>query len=210
MSDPSDIFDVIESHDLDRLASLLATGSDPNALKPGLPHWSPLHEAINELEEGGPVEALILLLRHGAHVEGSGGDTPLLMALYRSQLEAVHILLAARANANVRGPEGDSPLRVVVERGEIATAATLLRNGARATIDEPGGPAGASALGIAAARLDIPMIALLVRSGADPAALDADHMAPHERIPTRTPENEELHDQAQRLLGHTIQANSSI
>lgn len=125
MSDSSTIFDAIESHDLDRLAALLAEGSDPNAAKPASPHWSPLHETINELEDGGPIEALVLLLRHGADVEGAEGDTPLLMALYRAQPEAVHLLLAAGANTNVHGPEGDSPLRVAVGRGDRGTAATL-------------------------------------------------------------------------------------
>lgn len=205
MSEPATLFEAIEAHDLDRLAALLASGADPNALKPEPPHWSPLHEAINELEEGGPVEALILLLRHGAHVEGTEGDTPLLMALYREQPQAIHILLAAGANTNVRGTEGDSPLRVAVERGDLTTAATLLRNGARATIDESGGSAGVSALGIAAMRLDIPMIVALLQAGADPGALDADHLIARYRLPQRLPENDKLYDQALRLLEkHTI------
>lgn len=201
MSDPSDVFDAIESHDLDRLASLLSGGSDPNAVKPAPPHWSPLHEAINELEDGGALEALILLLRHGAGVEGSEGDTPLLMALYREQPAAVYLLLAAGANPNVRGLEGDSPLRVAVERGDVSVAATLLRCGARTTLHEPGGPTGASALGIAAMRLDVPTIALLLQSGADPAALDADHLSARDRLPPRTADNTNARDEAERLLG---------
>src|SRR4051794_33621189 len=132
------IFDAIEAHDLDRLASALAAGDDPNAPKPTSPHWAPLHEAIEQLEDGGSIEALVLLLRHGANVEGSEGDTPLLMALYRTQPEAVHVLLAAGAETNVRGTEGDSPLRVAVERGDLATAAMLLRCGARKTINDVG------------------------------------------------------------------------
>jgi uncharacterized protein len=200
MSDPRALFAAIESHDLDRLASLLAGGCDPNVMKPAPPCWSSLHEAIEQLEDGGGIEALILLLRHGAHVEGGGGDTPLLMALYRAQAEAVHLLLAVGADTNVRGPEGDSPLRVCAERGDLAMAATLLRCGAQATIDEPGGPAGASALGIAAMRLDIPMIELLLRSGADAQALDTDRMTARDRLFPRTAENAQLHDRAEMLL----------
>jgi ankyrin repeat protein len=200
MSDPTALFAAIESHDLDRLASLLTRGCDPNAMKPAPPCWSPLHEAIEQLEDGGEIEALILLLRHGAHVEGGGGDTPLLMALYRAQAEAAHLLLAAGADTNVRGSEGDSPLRVCAERGDLAMAATLLRCGARATIDEPGGPAGASALGIAAMRLDVPMIEWLLRAGADPQALDVDRMTARDRLSPRTSENAQLHDQAAMLL----------
>jgi hypothetical protein len=200
VSDPSDLFDAIEAHDLDRLASLLVGGCDPNTVNPAPPHWSPLHAAINEIEDGGALEALILLLRYGARVEGCEGDTPLLMALYREQPDAVYLLLAAGANTNVRGLEGDSPLRVAVERGDASIAATLLRCGARTTINEPGGLTGASALGIAAMRLDVPMIALLLQSGADPAALDADHLTARDRLPPRTAENANARDDAERLL----------
>ena len=200
MSDPSAIFEALESHDLDRLATLLANGSDPNVLKPEPPHWSPVHEAINELEDGGPLEALVMLLRFGARVEGGEGDTPLLMALYRSQPLAVCLLLAAGAETNVRGLEGDSPLRVAVDRGDLSTAATLLRCGARATINQAGAPTGASALGIAAMRLDVPMIELLLQSGADPNALDADHLTARDRLPPSTSENAKARAEAERIL----------
>lgn len=200
VSDPSAIFDAIEAHDLDRLASALAAGGDPNALKSNPPHWAPLHEAIEQLEDGGSIEALVLLLRHGANVEGSEGDTPLLMALYRTQPEAVDVLLAAGAETNVRGPEGDSPLRVAVERGDLATAAMLLRCGARKTINDVGAPSFASALGIAATRLDVPMIALLLAAGADPAAHDADHMTARDRLSPRTADNAKARDEAEALL----------
>src|SRR5882724_4117717 len=122
------------------------------------------------------------------------------MALYREQLNAVYLLLAAGANTNVRGLEGDSPLRVAVERGDVSIAATLLRCGARTTINEPGGATGASALGIAAMRLDVPTIALLLQSGADPAALDADRLSARDRLPPRTAENANVRDEAERLL----------
>ena len=201
MSAPSALFAAIEAHDLDRLAVLLAEGSDPNVAKPTSPHWSPLHEAINELEDGGSIEALVLLLRYGAHVEGGGEDTPLLVALYRAQPHAVSLLLAAGAQTNVRGPEGDTPLRVAVERGDHVTAATLLRCGAQATINDVGAPTGTSALGIAAMRLDVPMIELLLQAGADPDALDADHLTARGRLPSRTPENTQARDAAERLLG---------
>lgn len=201
MSDSSALFAAIEGHDLDRLAALLADGSDPNAAKQTPPHWSPLHQAINELEDGGSIEALVLLLRHGADVEGTWDDTPLLVALYRAQLQAVWLLLASGAQTNIRGPEGDSPLRWAVEQGDLSTAATLLRCGAQATIDDYGAPTGASALGIAAKRLDIPMIKLLLQAGANPSALDADHLTAHGRLPERTPDNATRRDEAECLLG---------
>jgi ankyrin repeat protein len=199
MSDAS-VFAALESHDLDRLASALSGGADPNAPKPSPPHWSPLHEAINELEDGGSIEALVLLLRHGAAVEGAEKDTPLLMALFRDQPAAVQVLLGAGANPNVRGAEGDSPLRVAVARSDHATAAMLLRCGARSTIDDSAAPSGASALGIAAKQLDLPMIQLLLKEGADPTARDIDGLAPRDRLPQVTSENQSVFSEAARLL----------
>ncbi|HYO59353.1 ankyrin repeat domain-containing protein [Archangium sp.] len=198
-----ELFEAIEKHDVGRLARLLMEGADPNALKAGWPEWLPLHAAVDELEEGGPVEALVLLLRHGARVDGLGPDrtaTALLMAIFRRQPEAVRILLAAGADPNYRGSEGDSPLRACVEQGDLAMAAMLLRCGATRTIDEGGGPSGMSALGRAANRLDIPMLELLLRAGADPDALDMDRQTARERLPPREPHNQEAWDAAAALL----------
>lgn len=200
MIDLTELFAAIEAGDLDRLTGLLKRGADVNAKKPTPPHWSPLHEAIENLEEGGPIEAIVLLLRHGADIEGGGGDTPLLMALYRTQPQAAALLLAAGANPNVRGPEGDSPLRLCVERNDFATAATLLRCGADDTIDEAGGPLGASALGLAARRLDLRFMSLLLDWGAHPNALDADGMTARDRLPPRREENSDAYDRAAVLL----------
>ncbi|HEY0094092.1 MAG TPA: ankyrin repeat domain-containing protein, partial [Archangium sp.] len=172
-----ELFEAIGQHDLERLAALLKEGADPDAVNQVWPAWQPLHAAVEELEYGGPVEALVLLLRHGACVDGPGTDrtgSALLMALFRRQPEAARILLAAGADPNYRGNEGDSPLRACVELGEHAMAAMLLRCGATRTIDEGGGPSGMSALGRAAHRLDVPMIELLLQAGADPEARDLD------------------------------------
>jgi ankyrin repeat protein len=199
----TELFEAIETYDLERLATLLDGGADPNALKVGWPKWLPLHAAVNELEDGGPVEALILLLRHGARVDGLDADrdaTPLLMALFRKQPEAAWILLAAGADPNFRGSEGDSPLRVCVEHGELEMAALLLRCGATRTLDDAGGMIGMTALGRAASRLDIPMLELLLRAGADPEVLDADRQTAREHLPPREPANQEAWDSAAALL----------
>jgi hypothetical protein len=85
-----ELFEAVEKHDVDLLARLLMEGADPNALKAGWPEWRPLQSAVDELAEGGPVEALTLLLRHGASVDEMGPDrtaTALLMAIFRRQPE---------------------------------------------------------------------------------------------------------------------------
>jgi hypothetical protein len=60
--------------------------------------------------------------------------------------------------------------------------ATLLRCGAKTAIDEAGGDVGMSALGRAAYELDVPMVKLLLRAGANPRARDIDGRSPLERM----------------------------
>lgn len=91
-------------------------------------------------------------------------------------------------------------MRTAVERSDLVTAAALLRCGAAATINDAGGPLGASALGLAAKRLDVPMIKLLLQWGADPAALDADGLMARTRLPSPTLENQDALVQAEQLL----------
>jgi len=198
-----ELFEAIEKHDLEQLATLLDAGANANAVKAEWPQWTPLHAAINELEDGGPIEAVILLLRHGARVDGRASErdaTPLLMALFRKQPEAARILLAAGADPQLSGDEGDAPLRVCVEQGEHAMAALLLRCGATRTIDEAGGLRLMTALGLAASRLDLAMLELLLRAGADPEALDLDRRTAREHLPLREAGNQEVWDAAAALL----------
>jgi ankyrin repeat protein len=199
----ADLHRAIRAHDLDTLARLLTAGDDPNGLATERPRWRPLHAAINEIEDGGDVEAVALLLRHGADCDLWDADhdaTPLLMALFRGQRDAALMLLAAGADPNVRGSEGDIPLSWCVEQGDLKMAATLLRAGAAKTIEESGGPMGMNALGRAADRLDIEMIRLLLAWGASITARDVDRYTARERLPERTEENAEKVDLALALL----------
>jgi ankyrin repeat protein len=200
----TELFEAIEQHDLNRLAALLAGGANPNATQAQGYGWRPLHAAIEELEQGGSIETLVLLLRHDA--AGDGWDaahdaTSLLMALFRGQHEAVRMLLAAGADPNVVGGEGDSPLRWSVELGDRETVAMLLRCGADKTIDGAGGASGMTALGRAVSQLNIPMIVLLLDAGADPEALDADRRTARERLPPRETVDPQAWDAAVGLLG---------
>jgi ankyrin repeat protein len=199
----TELFKAIEDHDLDRLAALLGQGVDPNATKPERHQCPPLHTAIEEIEEGGSIEAVVLLVRHGASVDGLDGArdlTPLLIALFSNQKEAVRILLAAGADPNIEGGEGDSPLRWCVGQGDHGLAATLLRCGATKTIDASGGPSGMTALGLAVSRLDLAMMELLLRFKADAEVHDADHRVARDHLPPPSSVNEEARTAAEVLL----------
>lgn len=185
---PTDIFEAIKTHNLDRIAELLSRGADSNVLCPDWPSWTPLHEAIEQLDDGGSIEVLVLLLRHGAEVnvwDGEHDATPLLMAIARGQAEAARMLLAAGAETNVVSKEGDSPLRWCVQREDYDMVAMLLRCGATRTINSAGGSSGMTALGLAANQIDLRMIQLLLQAGADPTALDADKCTAYQRLPSR-------------------------
>lgn len=201
MSD--DIFAAIETGDLHRLSRLLREDADPNR-----PHlklkYCPLHAAIFELDSGGPLEALDVLIDAGADVNRVDGRVdgapPLLAALQDGQTAAARKLLARGADPKIVGRLGDSPLRLCAERDDVEMAALLLDRGAVGTINEAGGLSGMNALGHAVSNLSSPMVDLLVRSGADPSALDIDYQIARSHLPKRTVENAASYDRILEIL----------
>jgi hypothetical protein len=87
-----------------------------------------------------------------------------------------------------------------VAEGDRETAELLLRHGAAKTINTFGAPGGLTALGIAASRLDIPMIELLLKAGADPDVLDEDFSTARQRLPPRERSDPQAWDTAMDLL----------
>ena len=193
------LLEAIQTRDVDRVAAVLAAGADPNDA--GKSRHSdrdvpPLHAAIWELEAceaidpypaepAGPIDSVVLLLRHGARVTGwdiSKERDPLFDAVLGNQIEAVRLLLAHGADPNVQDDEGRSPLRLCAEKGYLEMARLLLLCGANKTIHESGGPAGMNALGFAATRLHVDMVRLLLAHGADPLIGDGDDMTTFRRL----------------------------
>lgn len=176
----------IESGNVDRVAELLAGGADPNATRPR--YYNPLQDAVDEPQppgELGALDVMVLLLRHGALVDGREGPedaTPLLLAVQKNNIDAVRILLAAGADPNVRDNVGDSPLRWCAEKAYLEMARLLLLCGATKTMHESGGPTGLNALGFAVTRLNVDMVRLLLAHGADPRIEDVDDMTTFTRL----------------------------
>ena len=209
------LLEAIRARDVDRLAKILAAGMDPNTplTRQGL---TPLQAAVDELEvlgedePGGPIDAVVLLLRRGAAVNSwdeRHTSTPLLTAVAMNHVEGVRMLLTAGADPNVRDNEGDSPLRVCADKGYLEMARLLLLCGAGQTIHEGAGPTGMNALGLAATRLDIDMVRLLLSHGADPLFEDADGRTTLERLQFASlpedPVTQERLQEMQCLLGTT-------
>ena len=217
------LLEAIQSRDVDRVAALLAAGADPNELGKtrsgrgnGLP---PLEAAVDELEPSeaigpyppvpaGPIDSVVLLLRHGAKVtarDPSRDGDPLLIAVFMNHIEAARLLLAHGADPNVRDDEGDSPLRICVQKEYLEMARLLLLCGANKTIPEAGGASGMNALGLAAYWLNIDMVKLLLAHGADPSVEDADRMTVFrilrlKEVPEDPAEQERLRE-IRQLLG---------
>jgi ankyrin repeat protein len=204
---PEPLLDAIDADDVDRLAEILAAGADPNDPFKSRRNLTPLQVAVAELEAGGPIDAVILLMRYGADVNGWDErriSNPLLMAVQINHIEAVRILLAAGADPNVRDNEGYSPLRLCADNGLLEMARLLLHCGAGKTIHEAGGSAGMNALGLAAYGLHVDMVRLLLAHGADPHVQDADRMTVFDHlrhVPLPDPAARERLREIRQLLG---------
>ncbi|QRK04910.1 ankyrin repeat domain-containing protein [Archangium violaceum] len=198
-----ELFTAIKQHDTSRIKALLAEGADPNEPQSEPPGLRPLHVAIYELADGGELDVILALLKHGADVNAWDVErdrTPLLVAVCENELAAADALVKAGAEPNVRSSDGITPLRSSVEDGNLDMASLLLEAGATKTINDWGGLLGFTALGIAIWQLDIPMMKLLLDAGADPEAPDDSRRPTRERLPPRDDSDPQKWDAAFELL----------
>jgi len=127
--------------------------------------------------------AVKFLLAHGAQVEkgAPAGFTPLSLAIEEQQFDAAYVLINAGANVNAPAsryrltplmvvaseppPSANSLVRVLQDHGPMDIARALLARKAKVNATDA---EGVTALMIAAAHDNSPMIALLIQSGANP------------------------------------------
>jgi ankyrin repeat protein len=199
-----DLFAAIKQHDTARVKALLEGGANPNEPRAEGRGLRPLQEAIFALCDGGEVDMLQVLIEHGADVNAwdvERDQTPLLTAVCEREVAALEVLVRAGADPNVRSGGGDTPLRICADSGYLAMAALLLYAGAARTINDWGGISGYTALGLAALRLDLPMVKLLLAAGADPRAPDEDKRPAHYCMPPRAESDSQTWDAVFELLG---------
>ena len=65
---------------------------------------------------------------------GYDGDSPLHVMAWRSDLEAVQILIRAGANVNAQGEMDETPLHVAVRQRNVLMVTAMLEAGARTDI----------------------------------------------------------------------------
>lgn len=170
------LYDALKDGDTNHLQQYLSFGGEidrPVRLAGDRIESAPL---IDVAVEYGQTNVLGFLLRRGANPnrKDSGGDTPLVWAVGRSQagvahdarLETVRALIMAGADPNLKSgaQSGWTPLIWAAELGEPEMVKALLASGARvdATNDE-----GLTALNFAA---NAEVARLLIAAGANPTA----------------------------------------
>jgi ankyrin repeat protein len=214
MSNPPALFETVVEGNVGRLADLLSAGANPNVffqsrygISVGL---TPLQLAVWKIadEPGGPIDALVLLLRHGADANArheGHATTALLNATRINSLEAARVLLAAGADPNASDEEGHTPLILCAEEGYLNLARLLLHCGAVKSINAWGGPSSLTALGYAARELHVDMVRLLLAHGADAQECDLDHLTALDCLEYAAlpddPANQERIREIRRLLG---------
>jgi ankyrin repeat protein len=157
---------------------LIGLGADPNLTNnDGV---TPLVAAV--LRDHVPT--VKALLAKGADIEKPGpeGFRPLAVAIAEDRYEVAKALMEAGANVNVpAGPDGLTPLMVAVAQSSPGEGAIFLPSSTRPLDIAKGllergadvnakSKAGVTALMVAAAHNNPPMIGLLIESGADTAA----------------------------------------
>lgn len=108
------------------------------------------------------------------------GHNALSMAAYHENVPAIEYLLALRADPNQPNPEGNSPISVAAYTGRVEVVRALLKGGATPNLISKGAPniKGYGAMPhtalIGAVRSNsLPVVQLLLDSGADPKALNS-------------------------------------
>ncbi|CAE7312947.1 mask [Symbiodinium natans] len=140
---------------MDKTADLMKTDLDGD---------SPLMVAISQNHM--QVVQMFLKADRGVDVDASNkiGQTPLMKAANKANVECVKVLLESRGNPNAKTKFGKTALMLAAEKSSLDSAAALLDAGADIAMADD---RGFTALFPAAFRCDVPMLGMLLTSKAD-------------------------------------------
>lgn len=182
---------IIENLDIDSLMEWIDSGGDVNKHINCLEGTMTLIELVLceiDGDKNGEIicEMLNLLIEHGADVNdyGSGNIPPLFISVAEECMSATQILLKAGADVDLRNCEGMTPLIQTVINENVELLNILLKYSNSEVINKWGSYWGATPLGIAFYKLNIPIIELLLKHGADPYIRDGDLLSTISHIPS--------------------------
>jgi ankyrin repeat protein len=126
--------------------------------------------------------------------------------MFTENLEVIRLLLENGSDPNALSEEDRSPLRFAVEQNSLEMAELFLHYGADKTINDSGGFCGFTALGLAARKQNVAMIALLLKAGADTEAIDTDGETARDHLPSPPPDESKLQEwnRAKELLSKRV------
>jgi len=166
------VYAAAEHSDPALVNKLLAAGADPNMALPS--GETPLMAAAGR----GNVETVRALLKGGANpdaAETNGGHTALMFALSQRHTGVVEALIQGGANVNLAAKSGFSPLMFASQQNDTESGRLLVKAGAQSNHAQPG--SGMTALLVASSMANVQMVDLLLDSGANPNAADANGYA---------------------------------
>jgi ankyrin repeat protein len=161
-----DYFRAVSLNDADGVRELLAAGVDPNTVEPVRGE----NGLIVAIRDDAMRSLAVLLAWPGVDPErgAANGNTALMMAAYKGNIEAVKALLERGAKTD---KPGWTPLHYAAANGSEEIVRLLLAHGARAGAQAP---QGMTPLMMAAREGHAGAVALLVAAGAQPAAKSAE------------------------------------
>lgn len=187
------IADAISRYDVEALKNWLANTADPNTtITAGEDHQgaNALQHVLMSIDGPQDDAALIamtrMLIEKGADVNAvavTGDYPPLYWAVTESRPALAKLLLEAGAIVDYRSDTGDTLLVMAMDNDCDEMVELLTRYCDAGTLNKWGGVWCNTPLGMAFRKVNLPMIELLLRNGADPYAFDPDMGSAIHNIP---------------------------
>lgn len=187
------IFEAVQTHNMELLIQIVKSGISLNFCNEHAPFYTPLMDAIDELDYEIPIAFMKVLIEAGADVDmwsGDGQTNPLLLALRCGHADAAMLLLAANANPDISDNEGMTPLLWATEHQDDLLVKAILKKKCTHTLTKSDPLTGMTPLDNAVKRLNYPIAQSLIKAGADPLFTNLDHRRPMDYLSSELTDTE--------------------